>query len=270
MSDHLVTTIENRRSGARLIRFAGVLDEHNRLGEIAESVGAGMALINLSGIERINSKGVRDWITWLTSLHAKGTRPVLIACSPAVVDQLNRIKNFAGNAVVKSFQLPYSCATCNVEKRQLVHVADMGEAPYEVQPYACDACGSDMTMEVDVATYFAFVGEQIARAKRLPPTESSPTLGTGSGTEAADASGLARGSRGRVTPDQISRISAPQIRSRQSQPSLSAFQMPDPARQSERDLNRPPTPPPDSRPYIVAILALMILAVAVLIFMFAV
>ena len=79
MTDHLVTTIENRRSGARLIRFAGVLDEHNRLGEIAESVGAGMALINLAGIERINSKGVRDWISWLSSLHDKGTRPVLIA-----------------------------------------------------------------------------------------------------------------------------------------------------------------------------------------------
>ena len=118
MTDHLVTTIENRRSGARLIRFAGVLDEHNRLDEIAESVGAGMALINLAGIERINSKGVRDWISWLSSLHDKGTRPVLIACSPAVVDQLNRIKNFAGNAVVKSFQLPYSCATCNSEKRR--------------------------------------------------------------------------------------------------------------------------------------------------------
>jgi anti-anti-sigma regulatory factor len=253
MVESLVTTIEQRRSGARVIRFAGVLDEHNQLGELLDKVGAGTTLINLAELDRINSSGVRDWMTWLGRLQAKGTKPVLIACSPAVVAQLNRIKNFAGEAIVKSFQLPYACAPCNIEKRVLVHVIDKGEPPYNAPEHACDACGNAMTAAVD-QHYFAFLASQPKLTSRDTPMP----------TETPVPAELARGSRDGVSADHVKRVSKPQMRPRASVPSLSAFQLPQ-ARNSEHDLHtRPPTPPPDSRPYIIAVLALLLCAVGVL------
>ena len=104
MTDKLIASVEQRRSGARLIKLAGVLDGHNCLGELVEKVGAGTSLINLAGVESIDAIGARDWVNWVASMEAKGIQLMLIACSPAVVEQLNRVEGFAGNAVVKSFQ----------------------------------------------------------------------------------------------------------------------------------------------------------------------
>jgi hypothetical protein len=183
---------------------------------------------------------------------------VLVACSPAVVGQLNRIKNFAGSALVKSFHVPYACAQCNVEKLVLVHTVDMGEAPpYRAPDHACDACGREMAVAVEGAAYFAFLAHQpkpSAQGSRpeVDMTDSSPSL--------------ARGSKGEITAEHVKKISSPQLRGRQSQPSLSAFQLPD-VRYSEQALARPITPPPSSRPYVIAILFLLILAVGVLAFM---
>ena len=245
MADKLVTTIEHRRSGARLIRFTGVLDEHNRLGELSEKVGAGTALLNLSGIERMNSTGVRDWMMWIEALRAKGSRPVLVACSPVVVDQLNRIKNFAGSAVVKSFHVPYVCPGCEAEKKLLVHVSDMGAPPYTAPACACDACGRDMQLAADPQSYFAFLAEQ-------------PRPGPGQRVDTPTPE-LARGSRSGVVPDQVMRISQIGLR-RASQPSLSAFQVPD--RQSEREFMRTAVKSP--LVYVIMIVGIVMLLVGTL------
>jgi anti-anti-sigma regulatory factor len=287
MSEPLVTTIEQRRSGARLVRLTGVLDEHNKLGELVDKLGAGNALINLAGVDRINSAGVRDWVKWLSALEAKGTRPVLIACSPAVVEQLNRVPELAGHAVIKSFMLPYACATCHVDKRMLVHVVDM-KAPYVAPSHACDACGTEMGLVVDATQYFAFLAnvQPVAVQASMEPTPSDRSL---DGRDSSDGSWpgaeLARGSRtsSRNTPrtpwtpwtplpDAVVRIAqtpehvrTSQARLRQTQPSLSAFQLPD-VRYSERDIAREDPNRNDKR-YILAILALLFAALAVFAFL---
>lgn len=250
MTDKLVATIEQRRSGARLVRFDGVLDEHNELGELSDKLGAGIALINLSGVERINSIGTRDWIRWLASLEAKGTRPVLIACSPAVVAQLNRIKNFAGNAAVKSFQVPYRCSMCERDQLLLVHVADMGEAPHQAPACTCDGCGGPMRFVDETGDYFAFLSE-------LPPPKPEPK------EPAAD---LARGSSSSVTADHVMHISQPRLPSRGSRESLSAFQVLT-NRPSEHDITAPRVMPINERPYLIAIVTLLFCAVGILFYL---
>ncbi len=249
MTEKLVATFENRRSGARVIKFAGVLDEDNGLQNLVERVGSGVALFNLAGIERINSIGTRDWIKWLASLEAQGTRPMFIACSPAVVQQLSRIKNFAGNGTIKSFQVPYQCVSCEREQLTLVHVADLGPLPYRLPQATCDACGVEMELVDDAGAYYAFLNElRHTRADRKtdPPPE------------------MARGSRGSIAPDQIMRISQPRLPSRDSsRPSLSAFQQLQ-ERHSERDLVKPPMAPPNERPYLIAVVLLLLATVGVL------
>lgn len=88
---------------------------------------------------------------------------MLLSCSPAIVAQLNRIKNFASKAIIKSFQAPYHCESCSADKLPVIHVADMGAAPFSQLKVACDACGNAMTFAEDPKTYFAFLEEQTER-----------------------------------------------------------------------------------------------------------
>lgn len=252
MTDRLIATVEQRRSGARLIKLAGVLDEHNRLGDLMEKVGAGTALINLSGVERINSIGARDWVRWLSSIEARGIKPVLIACSPAVVEHLNRTKNFAGNAIVKSFQIPYHCATCDLEKLLLVYVADMSESPNAAPVCTCDGCGGEMTPTVDLGSYFTFL-RYLPKVQPRTKRDDEPT------------DHFARGSRTSITSEPVRRSSHSRLSKRESRPSLSAFQMIDGRRPSEPNLRPPSIMPGDDRPYLIAIVALLLCAVGVLV-----
>lgn len=267
MAEKLVATIEQRRSGARLIKFAGALDERNELGELIEKVPAGATLINLSGIDSINSIGSRDWINWLASLETRGINPVLIACSPAVVGQLNRIKNFAGNCVVKSLQVPYHCDACDVDKLLLVHISELGEAPYEAPKCTCDSCGATMPCTEDNESYFAFISS--LPAPKPDQKISEPKI-------EADPEQLARGSNSAVlgsgvTSDHVKRISKPRVKARDSRPSLSAFQISEVLknRPSEGEIivGPPRAQPLNERPYIIAIIMLLLGVVAVLAFM---
>jgi anti-anti-sigma regulatory factor len=257
MTEKLVTTIEQRRSGARLIRLTGVLDEDNGLGDLIERVEAGTALINLSGVERINSSGARDWVHWLASLEAKGIRPLLVACSPAVVAQLNRIDSFAGHAVVKSFLVPYHCTTCDLEKQLLVNISDMGSAPYEAPPCVCDECASDMMFVEDPDLYFQFV----AHVKSAPPEPKA---------EPEPQADLARGSTARISTEQMATISQPRLPQRGSRPSLSAFQLGEGKRPSEHEIivpGRRSAMPSSDTPYLVAIIVLLFCVVGVLVYL---
>lgn len=253
IEERLVATIEQRRSGARVIKFAGVLDEHNRLDQLIAKLGAGKALINLAGVERINSSGIRDWMNWLASLEAKGIRPVFIACSPAIVDCLNRIKKFAGGGIVKSVNVPYHCSTCSLDKLLLVHLADMGTPPYQAPECMCDGCGQAMLFVDDANDYFAFV-EQM---QKMAEPKDEPAR-------------VARGSNSAVTKEHVQKISQPRLPSRGSRPSLSAFQLPDgvkrPSRPSEHDLHMPAPMPPSERPWLIAIVVLLLCTLGVLAF----
>lgn len=254
MTDRLVATVEQRRSGARVVKLAGILDEHNDLGELVEKVGAGPALINLSGVERINSSGARDWVNWLASLESRGTKPMLIACSPAVVAQLNVIRNFAGNAPVKSFQVPYHCSVCDRDKLLLVNVADMIGSPNRPPHCSCDVCSGPMRCVDETGTYFAFISTlKPPKPERKREVEAE----------------LARGSNTAVTAEHVKRISQPQFVARSSRPSLSAYQLPDGQRASEQEItfSRPRVMPANERPYLIAIVLLLLLTVGVLVFL---
>jgi anti-anti-sigma regulatory factor len=250
--EKLVATIEQRRSGARLIKLAGVLDEDNGLDALVEKVGTGTALINLAGVERIDAGGLGDWSNWLAALEAKGIRPIFVACSPAVVEQLNRNKDFSGNGIVKSFHVSYYCGSCGTDKVLLVHISDMGATPHSAPPCTCDSCGGEMTFIDESGTYFDFVRAQ--QKKALVQAKNEPERG------------LARGSNAAVTVEHVKHVSSPRLTPRDSRPSLSAFQVPG-HRPSERDVMPPRMAPPSERPYIVLVILLLLATVGVLAFM---
>ena len=244
MPDKLVATVEQRRSGARVIKLAGVLDENNELREVGEKLNGGTVLINLAGVERINSHGARDWITWLTALEAKGVKAVLVSCSPAVVLQLGRVKNFAGKASVKSFHAPYHCASCDADKLLLVHVNELRDRSRPT--CSCDACGARMTLAEDATTYFAFV-KDLRHQREETPSEREPDF--------------ARGSTKSVSNEQISHVSKPRLPLRDSRPSLAALRW----RKSSNEIVVAPSPPKRSTSSSMYIILMMTLIVGTIV-----
>ncbi len=147
------------RDEVTYVKLAGVIDEDNELGGLAEKLHAGTAVIDVGEIERINSCGVRDWVNWLGKAESGGARVVLIECSPAIVAQINLVNNFTGQGVVKSFYAPYFCPSCDLEKVLLVETRDMvGHHPFKAPSCRCDECDGPMDFDDMEESYFAFLG----------------------------------------------------------------------------------------------------------------
>jgi anti-anti-sigma regulatory factor len=150
----------HHREDVTYVKLSGVIDEDNELTDLSDKIPPGTAVIDLGDIERINSCGVRDWVNWLGKVEKNSTSVVLVACSPAIVAQINLVNNFTGSGVVKSFYVPYFCPECDEEKVLLVETADMGPPPHEPPTCRCDEC--DLVMDFDDMpdSYFAFLANQ--------------------------------------------------------------------------------------------------------------
>src|SRR6185503_2403667 len=78
--------------------------------EFAAQITGRQVSIDLGGVRRVNSLGVRRWIEFVRALQGKTVS--LTRCSPAVVELLNSIHEFKGHATIQSILLPYSCEQC--------------------------------------------------------------------------------------------------------------------------------------------------------------
>src|SRR5262245_54707699 len=148
----------HQREDVSYVKVAGVIDEDNELGGLADKLGGTTAVIDLSEVERINSCGVRDWVNWLGKVEKIGARPVLVECSPAIVAQINLVNNFTGAGVVKSFYAPYFCPNCDLEKVLLVETRDFaGQPKFKAPTCRCDECDGVMDFDDMEDSYFAFL-----------------------------------------------------------------------------------------------------------------
>jgi anti-anti-sigma regulatory factor len=171
-----------QREDVTYVKLSGVIDEDNELSTLADKLGTGTAVIDVSEIERINSCGVRDWVNWLAKAEKGGAKIVLVECSPAIVAQINLVNNFTGNGVVKSFYAPYFCPNCDLEKVLLVETRDMaGVQPFKAPSCRCDECDGPMDFDDMEESYFAFLAntKKIVTDSRVDSviSEFTPTDG---------------------------------------------------------------------------------------------
>ena len=143
----------------RIVALQGVLDENADLSPLAALDGE--VAIDLSGVRRISSTGVREWIDLMRALDGRA-RVALIRCSPASVTQLNLIANFRGAAQVESFIAPYDCAACGCECEVLL---DAVRASRGVPSVACPDCDTPMDFAELPERYLTFLMDQ-ARSGR--------------------------------------------------------------------------------------------------------
>ncbi len=142
-----------------MVELYGDFDETADLRELASALWGPVA-IDLGGIRRINSAGVREWIEFVRNLPDV-TELRLVGCSKVSVAQLNLIDNFCGPARVESFWAPYCCA-CGNEREILLEARDAcggGPCSLTAPPVMCE-CGQVMELDELPDRYFLFLADQ--------------------------------------------------------------------------------------------------------------
>jgi hypothetical protein len=147
--------------GRQVITLRGEINENADFSELAAQL-AGDVDLDLGGISRINSCGVREWVNFVRDLKVTSLR--FARCSPTVVLQLNTIYNFRGRARVESFLAPYVCDACHADEYKLLRVDDhfpeRDARPLSVPAFRCGRCGGVMMFDELPERYLSFLAEE--------------------------------------------------------------------------------------------------------------
>jgi ABC-type transporter Mla MlaB component len=144
--------------GAQLV-LSGALDETANIIALLDQAKSGVLILDLAGVSFINSLGVRDWIRMLATATKQHIAVELRRVSEPIVHQLNMIIATRGTATVTSFFAPYACDKCGREDSLLVDVAAnaAGLAQLEPPPQTCPECGAAMAFNDFPERYFTFI-----------------------------------------------------------------------------------------------------------------
>jgi anti-anti-sigma regulatory factor len=136
------------------VALRGDIDEKSGFARLVDDVKDG-AVLDLSGVERINSVGVRNWMELMQALEKQGKRVTLACCAVPVVHQLNMIARFSGAATVASIKAPFLCPACEMSRVVDVDLARPVE-PQIAAPVTCPKCRTAMEFDDVPASYFGF------------------------------------------------------------------------------------------------------------------
>lgn len=146
-------------NGYTYLKLQGILDEDNLLVNLLSQIQGRLLLVELSGIDRINSCGVRDWVNWLNQIQALGVQVILLKCSPPVVNQANMVANFAADAFIHSFYAPYSHPDTGEEQAVLLFTEDLRQSRPVQPPRIYSDDGQELEFEEFPESYFAFIND---------------------------------------------------------------------------------------------------------------
>lgn len=144
------------------LRLAGTIDEAFEGKRLGATATGDVLLIDLGGVKKISSFGIREWIDFVTTAVKQVQQLILIECSPKVVDQLNMVANFTGGGRVYSFYVPFRCDYCDSEHKVLLQ-ADQDYETIKSMKLAerpCPSCQEGMYFDEDGATYFSYMISQ--------------------------------------------------------------------------------------------------------------
>jgi len=150
--------IERSTTGSVVtLTVTGCIDERSDLSPLLSLSGANTLVLDLAGVERINSVGVRDWIEAMRRIPAD-IAVYWDRTAVPMVCQMTMIANFHGHSHIRSIMAPYYCNTCDLEHQFLMTVDKaLTSPPYEAPSFDCPDCGKPMNFDEMEEDYFASV-----------------------------------------------------------------------------------------------------------------
>src|SRR5437867_3955044 len=104
-----------------VVSVHGLVDENFQgFGTIGASVKS--LVIEVAGMTRMTSFGVRQWLKAMDALPKTVAELYLLGCPTFFVDQLNMVLNFGGAGKVLTVVAPYTCPSCGVESGEMIDV----------------------------------------------------------------------------------------------------------------------------------------------------
>ena len=137
-----------------LVRLSGIIDEKADLSFF--SGFHGHVRLDVKGVRRINSYGVRAWNEAIRTVPADATFEFL-ECAPPIVDQLNSITGFQGRGRVASFYAPMACEKCGTSADHLFQVSDCRAASGHLPKVACPRCQEALELDDIEERYLHFI-----------------------------------------------------------------------------------------------------------------
>ncbi len=149
-------TLEETSAGATDVRLEGRVCEYARFEQLLDDLpAAGGLVLDLAGIERINSIGVRQWIEFIEQCRARFSSLRFDRCSVVFVSQVNTVAGFAHSREIHSVYAPYVCEQCGAEKELLVDVSR--SMLVDLAPPKCEHDGETMVFDDLEEVYFGFL-----------------------------------------------------------------------------------------------------------------
>ena len=133
------------RAGKTVLFLEGGLDEFTTLSWANFPDLAPKVYINLKGLDRINSCGVREWLH-LVNTRPNGTQLYYQQASAVFAAQAEQIANFLGSGQLVSFFALLSCDYCSLDNEHLFNMEQLRSEGYTAE--RCIECGRDMAIEL--------------------------------------------------------------------------------------------------------------------------
>ena len=153
----MVNVVKEENGGILTIRLSGSIEESVDFNGLIGDVGAQQVVVNTKGVTRINSVGVKAWITYFQTLVDKGIQLTFAECSTAIVEQVNLISNFVCDGTVDSIYVPFSCENCKTELVGLFKSDAIQKLNFEIPNLKCSKCGGEAVFDDIPEEYFNFL-----------------------------------------------------------------------------------------------------------------
>lgn len=154
MSDKFFVNL-NISNGEATIDLKGMMDEDMDLSK-ASQVNEKTLIFNFSGVEGINSCGIRDWIEFLGKIN--GVEKIIYEqCPQVIIEQMNMVKGFVPDkAEINSFYAPFFCESCDNEEKVLLKASDI-KANGVPEDLPCSKCKNPLEFDAIPNQYFHFI-----------------------------------------------------------------------------------------------------------------
>jgi ABC-type transporter Mla MlaB component len=153
-----------RSADSVLLKLEGQITESSTFAMLfmkpEELSGAKILKIDLSGIDRINSNGVRGWLVFIEKLQAK-IKVTFSAISEAIIEQATMTPYILGKegTPIEAFEMPYTCPKCNTRWIQTIRTPaiDLSKNQFSPPKAACPKCRTQGVFDAMEAEYFALI-----------------------------------------------------------------------------------------------------------------